>query len=311
MLRQARKVIKIMQTEPGYALMPVGARFRPVRRVVSSVRSLLQQRQWIDFIKFYEAKRSESLFQNVDPVKFAQELREKGLAFGLKLPPELVAEIRAFADQSTCYVDRDIDKGFFLSQREAAEKAVGKPILVAQYYNVCDCPSIEKLKNDPVLREIAARYMLSVPTFVGVNLWWTFPVKAREEDRIRHAHLYHRDIDDFRFFKFFFYLTDVSPNDSAHVAVVASHHVQPVLKSSDYWNIRRYTDEEINACYPKEDILEITGKAGDGFAENTLCLHKGSTPQKEARLLLQFQYALFDYGCQDDVRPRSALKMLF
>ena len=84
-----------------------------------------------------------------------------------------------------------------------------------------------------------------------------------------------------------------------------------MLKSSDYWNIRRYTDEEINACYPKEDILEITGKAGDGFAENTLCLHKGSTPQKEARLLLQFQYALFDYGCQDDVRPRSALKMLF
>jgi hypothetical protein len=147
-----------------------------------------------------------------------------------------------------------------------------------------------------------------VPTFVGANLWWTFPVKALESDRERHAHLFHRDVDDFRFFKYFFYLTDVEPGEGAHVCVVASHREPPVFRRGDRWNIRRYSDEEIARHYPAARIVEICGPSGTGFAENTMCVHKGRTPVSRPRLLLQLQYALFDYGVVHDRRDASELQ---
>jgi len=52
------------------------------------------------------------------------------------------------------------------------------------------------------------------------------------------------------------------------------------------------------------------GPSGTGFAENTLCIHKGLTPKKNSRLLLQFEYALFDYGVMDDARDPNCLKMI-
>lgn len=188
---------------------------------------------------------------------------------------------------------------------------LGKPILLAQYFNTQrNCPTIDKLRHDPLIEWIAARYIGSVPSFVGANLWWTYAVKAREEDRFKHAHLYHRDVDCFRFFKFFFYLTDVLPGDGAHVAVAGSHHRPPTLQRFDAIKVRRYADEEIDSAYAPDDIREICGPAGTGFAENTLCIHKGRTPVRQARLLLQLQFALFDYGVMHDNRDESDLHLI-
>lgn len=226
----------------------------------------------------------------------------------MTLRPSVVEEIRAWAASQNCYADREPIHGFGLQDRAAAEVKLAKPILLAQYFNTTtECPAIGRLAQDPVLRWIAASYLGSLPTFVGANLWWTFPVKALEEDRAKHAHVYHQDLDDFRFFKFFFYLTDVVPEEGAHVCVISSHANPPKLQIGDPWNIRRYSDDEISATYPPDLIKEICGGAGVGFAENTLCIHKGSTPTKDARLLLQLQFALFDYGAMHDRRPEANL----
>ena len=226
---------------------------------------------------------------------------------GLKLPTSMVEEIRAFAERRTCYADRDVGHGFRLEQRNQAEKYLQKPILLAQYYNTAEnCESIARLTNDPVLLAIAGRYLQSIPTLVGVNLWWTFAVNAREEDRDRHAHLFHRDMDDFRFFKFFFYLTDVQAGEGAHVCVESSHRSPPRMQLGDRWRIRRYSDAEVEHQYSAADILEICGPAGTGFAENTLCIHKGRTPISDNRLMFQLQFALFDYGNMHDRRPESS-----
>ena len=82
------------------------------------------------------------------------------------------------------------------------------------------------------------------------------------------------------------------------------------MRPGDQWNLRRYTDAEIDRSYAPERIVEISGPAGTGFAENTLCVHKGRTPTGQARLLLQLQYALFDYGVMHDRWEASALRML-
>lgn len=287
------------------------ARFPAVRGMVSSAHRTFNFRGRQQYLKDCEARMDQSLFRDVDRKAFIRELESDGLAFGLKLPDSVVKQIRDYADATPVYADRKSNMGFIYDQREAAEEKIGKPILVAQYFNARkDCQAIDALTHDPFLTWVAARYLGSMPTFVGSNLWWTSPVQASDEDKDKHAHFYHRDVDDYRFFKYFFYITDVRYGEGAHICVRKSISNPPLIKKGDKWNMRRYTDAEISGYYPKEDILEITGSAGIGFAEDTLCIHKGSTPKTEPRLLLQIQYALFDYGIMSDDRDPDQLSMI-
>jgi hypothetical protein len=285
------------------------ARFQTVRQLVSYTRGQLHSQHSSRLLQECELKKHQSKFPTVNAASFAQQLSADGAAFGLTLPSTTIAAILAWADQQPCYADREPSLGFRLDQRQVAEEKLGKPILLAQYFNTTtQCPEIEQLAKDPVLLAIAAHYLRSMPTFVGANLWWTFPVQATSADRHRHAHLFHRDVDDFRFLKFFFYLTDVQAGEGAHVYVVASHQAPPKIRPADQWNLRRFTDDEIANFYPSSRIQEICGAAGTGFAEDTLCIHKGSTPVRQARLLLQLQYALYDYGAMHDRRELTQLK---
>lgn len=310
-MSRIRVLTKSLIHQPGYTLMRVPARFRFARDTVSRARGLLHGPGLRRYLAEREARLEQSVFHGIDREQFVRTLDAEGLAFGLKIPAELVAQIRQYADGAPCFADRETACGFYADQREAAERALGKPILVAQYFNTQQqCSSINALRHDPLLEWIAARYIGSIPAFVGANLWWTFPVKAREEDRFKHAHLYHRDVDCFRFFKFFFYLTDVEPGDGAHVAVAGSHRRPPVTRRFDGIKVRRYSDAEIEQTYDRAAIKEICGEAGTGFAENTLCIHKGRTPVRQPRLLLQLQFAMFDYGVMHDLRRQQELSLL-
>jgi hypothetical protein len=258
-----------------------------------------------------EARLSTTLFPVIDRRDLVRRLCADGVAFGLRAPEPLVAGLVKFAQNRPCFADRMPDRGFMVMQRAMADVALKKPILVAQYFNTEEeCPEISILRKDPVLQWIAAEYLQSVPRFVGANMWWTFPVVPLQADRDQHAHLFHRDVDDFRFLKFFFYLTDVDRDDGAHVCVAGSHMRLHVNGLGDRWNIRRYSDKEVEARFASAQVLEICGAAGTGFAENTLCIHKALTPTKRPRLLLQLQYALFDYGVMHDRRDASSFRML-
>jgi hypothetical protein len=287
------------------------ARFSIMRRLVTGIRAALYGNRLRSYLRDCEAVISVSPFQSLDRRAFLQHLNSDGVAFGLKLPDAVVSEVLEFSRRSACFADRLPDRGFMLSDKPRADEALGKSILLAQYFNTqADCLAISSLVQDPVLRWLAGRYLGSTPTFVGVNLWWTFPVDALESDRNQHAHMFHRDVDDFRFVKFFFYITGVAVGDGAHVCVMRSHHRPVCVKRGDRWNIRRYTDAEIASNVSPDAILEIDGAAGTGFAENTICVHKALTPTKSARLLLQLQFALFDYGVMHDLRDVASLRML-
>ena len=297
--------------QPGYTLMRGVARFSAVRSVVRGARRALQSRRLQAHLAACEASMDQSLFSELDREAMVRALRADGVAFGLRLPEDLIAELLAHAARAPCFADRDPSRGFYLNDFEAAQRALGKPLLLAQYFNVADSSAaVRRLFEDPALQWIAGSYLGSMPTFVGANLWWTFPVPALQADRDRHAHMFHRDVDDFHFFKFFFYLSDVRPGDGAHVCVVGSHRQPPNLRVGDRWNLRRYGDAEVARSYPAASITEICGPAGTGFAENTLCVHKGRTPTAQPRLLLQLQFALFDHGMMHDRRASDALQMI-
>ena len=300
-MSRASRILHSLRSQPGYTLMRGAARFSAVRSLVATTRRAVVGHRAADYRADCEARIAQTQFPMLDRAAFVRALRADGVSFGLTLPTATVAGIHDYARHAICYADRVPAQGFALDRRNEAEQALGKPILLAQYLNTTrDCAAVARLVSDPMLQAIACDYLGSVPTFVGANLWWTFPVAASEADRNLHAHLFHRDVDDFHFFKFFFYLTDVGEGDGAHVCVAGSHRRPPHSGLVDRWNIRRYSDDEVTAHYPAERIREILGPAGTGFAENTMCVHKGLTPTRSARLLLQLQYALFDYGAMHD-----------
>jgi hypothetical protein len=306
-----KTLIHGMSKAPGYTMMRGVARFATVRNAVAMTRRMLHTKRLSQKLRAHEADLSQTVFKDIDKKKFVHALNMEGVAFGLCLPEPIVAAINQYANQAPCHADRDPEKGFLLTQRNQAEQTLNKSILVAQYFNAAQgCPAVAQLAQDPLLRWIAGSYLGSLPELVGVNLWWTFPVDASDEDRDLHAHLFHRDVDDFRFFKFFFYLSDVEPSDGAHVCVLGSHHKPPAQSFVDQWVVRRYSDAEVQTAYPSTSIHEICGPAGTGFAENTLCIHKGKTPVRSPRLLLQIQFALFDYGTMHDRRDADQLALL-
>lgn len=310
-MRFIRTLARGLRTQPRYTAMRMLARFAAARHAVVAGRALLHRGRLARFMRDCEARMDQSIFQGLDRIAFVRQLREDGVAPGLKLPATMVQEIRAWAEANPSFADRIEDRGVRPGQLAVAQQRLGKPVLLAQYFNArSQCAAVAKLAADPALNWIAAAYLRSAPTFVGSNLWWTYPVDATQEDRDLHAHLFHRDVDDFSFFKFFFYLTDVVPGEGAHVLVRGSHRRPPARDWTDRWNIRRYADGEIAAAYDARDVLEITGEAGTGFAENTLCVHKGRTPVTSARLLLQLQYALFDYGNMHDERDPAKLSYI-
>ena len=304
-------IVSSLLAHPSYTAMRGVARFQTLRKAAEIARRITHAGEFRRFLYALEDRAASSLFSGLDRQSFVDDLEKNGVAFGLKLPTNVVEQITTWAKNNVSYADRDVKLGFGLDDREEAQSKLKKPILVSQYFNTTrDCEAISQLANDPGLLWIAANYLNSPPTFVGANLWWTFPVDASEADRSKHAHVFHRDVDDFKFFKFFFYLTDVPPGEGAHVCVAGSHVNPPKRRLSDAWVIRRYDDREIFDTYPAENILEICGEAGEGFAENTLCIHKGSTPRTEARLLLQLQFAMFDYGLMHDKRSMDQLGRL-
>jgi Phytanoyl-CoA dioxygenase (PhyH) len=306
-----RGKVAALKRNPRYSSMRGVARFGFVRTTVRRARQLVQRRRIAVFTESHRQTIESSIFAGADPTAIAGDLRRDGVAFGLRLPAHVVDEVLGYAKGAPCYADREPALGFHLGSHDKAEAALGKTILVAQYFNTeRDCPAVAKLAKDPVLQLIAEQYLGSLPKLVGVDLWWTFPVDATAEDRHRHAHLFHRDVDDFAFVKFFFYLTDVARADGPHVCVRGSHRVPPLVTWRDRFRLRRYTDDEIAALYPAADVVTIEGEAGTGFAEDTLCVHKGTTPEGNPRLLLQFEYALFDYGVMSDSRPLEALGAL-
>lgn len=301
-------VLRSLIDSPKYTLMRGPARFSAVRNLVSAgvrVCSLNSGRRYGQKLL---AQMDDTLFPDVILNEHVESLRTTGAGFGLKLQDKFVNEILRYSETHPVFAFRNERLGFLPKDRKKAEKALGKEILLAEYYNTLDdCRAIHDIAGDPVLNWIALKYLGCVPKFLGVRLWWTYPVTPNKEDQLQHAHYFHRDIDDFKFLKFFFYLSEVEKGDGGHWLVSKSHFKAPHIRAKDRFITRRFEDDEIIDYYGKENIIEVTGPRGTGFSEDTLCVHKAATPSKNPRLILQLQFGLFNLVPRDDRRLASEL----
>jgi hypothetical protein len=275
-----------------YKIMRLFARFKIVREVYS----LFHRSRY---------KEKPSAHQN-DPFTvrnecLQRELDEDGYAGGISLDKDVTQEVVYFTQKNPCYAGRNTNQGFYFPEHRQASEALGQNILVAQYFNFSSSDVAKKILRSPSIKSAVYDYFGHEPKMVGTNLWWTFPGDHSEKERVKHAHFFHRDIDDFKFLKLFIYITDVTSSDGPHVIVKKSHKKALVIRLSDLWRERRFTDKEVEGKFA-DNIEVICGPSGTCFFENTLCLHKGETPQNSPRLVLQIEWALNDYDIANDKR---------
>ncbi|WUR12976.1 hypothetical protein E7V67_025350 [[Empedobacter] haloabium] len=163
--------------------------------------------------------------------------------------------------------------------------SVPATVRLAEYglSDIVHCPHILALANDRRLLELAASYIGCKPTISQLGVRWSFPSTAQRSD----LQTFHRDSEDWRYFKVIVYLTDVGDGDGPHVYVRGTHKTRAPMR------LRLQTDGEISEQYGDERLIVARGERGFGFAVDTAGVHKGAPPTDRPRLMLQIQYSLF------------------
>ncbi len=165
--------------------------------------------------------------------------------------------------------------------------------------DIVNAPYLLQLANDPHILDIAAAFLGCKPTLGYLAVWWSY----HTANGAQQAEHFHRDVDDWRFLKLFIYLADVDEKNGPHIYVTHSS------ASAKLTEIRRFADAEVVSAFGQNNVLQLTGRAGEGFLEDTYGIHKGQPVQEGKRLLFQAVYSMFPlpYGPKSPVIKRSEL----
>ena len=148
--------------------------------------------------------------------------------------------------------------------------------------DIVNAPYLLELANNPHILDIAAAFLGCKPTLTYLAAWWSY----HTEIGMQHAERFHRDVDDWRFLKLFIYLTDVDDKNGPHIYVAHSSASEKLTK------LRRFEDDEVVSAFGKNNVLQLTGLAGEGFFENTYGIHKGQPVKEGRRLIFQAVYSI-------------------
>ncbi|MGL5832969.1 MAG: hypothetical protein ACRC1Z_07015 [Waterburya sp.] len=242
-------------------------------------------------------ERKLSIFQDLEPEVAVKSIEQDGYYPGLQLPGTILKELLEYADTADISIDGKSGFEFKYGDRNQAAKKYKCEILTGNYLAVnSECSAMQKLTNDPKLREIAGKYLGKEPILVRSQMSWTF-IGSKEAYAQKGVIgsptvLFHYDLDDYRTLKFFFYLTDVDSFSGSHRFVVGSHKKRKL----SHYLFRSQSDEAIADYYGAENVVDICGQAGFGFAEDPFCFHRGSPPATAHRLMIHLEFALNNYG---------------
>lgn len=272
------------------------ARIEVIRNGVSSLYKFLRP-------SYEMSQETNSILHNINVDTLVSGIRTDSYAPGINLPQAVIQEILEYAKSAPCYADRNSAASFYYREKTQAETSLGRKIRLGSYFHAQGCAAVRKLENDPAILAIAAKYLGAPPLHIASELWWSFPVEGTPVEQLKAAQVFHYDLDDYRFIKFFFYLTDVDLSSGPHILIRGSHKNKKLSHQILGVRCASKPDEEIVNCYGAENLVTICGSAGLGFAEDATCFHKGTLPTQKERLLLQIEFAINDYG---DIRGAAS-----
>jgi len=200
-----------------------------------------------------------------------------------KLPQEMIERIR---NESRTYSYR-LKGGAKSGENSSGIDLSSPPDCISAYADSPDSPSLEAITNDPLLTRVASEYLRSPSSAIDSTFWYTFPHATPSSET---AQLFHYDLDSIRWLKVFVYLSDVGSENGPHEYVAASHRPENKVPQVLLKEYARIDDQEIDQFYPGRR-RQITGEAGTVIFGDTRCFHKGTSVQREHRLIFSPIYA--------------------
>ena len=263
-------------------------RFKVVRATYSTARRLLER--FGRAANVANDQRS-SLFPGTNLVNVVQRIREDAVYVGLKLPTEIVDEIRSFALSEPLHAIYDPNGPTFrYSEVVRGKSADGRPMPIGGVRDPARCPAVRAVIDDPVLRAIVRRYLGHEPRKIVTILDWSFGSDLTDEQRRRLKHGvidYHYDVGGFNFVYASFYITDTDRNSGAHVMMKRSHNKKPLRM---LLGSAKASEAAVRKQFGAENEIVIEGPAGTGFVQDTSCYHRASPPTEGDRLMLAIRF---------------------
>jgi hypothetical protein len=222
---------------------------------------------------------TDALILTKSEPELLRDLRQDGFALGVNLSSRACAELMHYCNDSTFIANgtkRAVRPHEFHGELNSYIFRRGNPHL--------DCQLVKSLAQDSRLVRLVAKYLGTTPILHNTQIWFSLPPGDVSKEESNPEFGFHYDIDDFRFVKFFFYLTDVNMSAGPHVAIPGSHNDYSLAKK-----LKRRLPPA-NAAQFGEPFV-FTGPAGTGFAEDTSIYHKASVPTM-SRAILQIEYSL-------------------
>lgn len=204
---------------------------------------------------------------------------------GYEPVPDLVSasqveEIREWFDRKLAYDKYRPDLGRFHAPGEVPS---GTHIAEYSMSDVLAAPHLLSIANDPRVLALVESHLGAEPIIGSMRVWWSTPTS---DGQAQATEFFHRDVDDLRFCKLFVYLTDVDEDTGPHTYCPGTHRMNILT------DLRRLSDEEVEAAVGVENVIQFTGPAGTSFLEDTYGIHRGTPPRSKPRLLFQPLYTL-------------------
>jgi hypothetical protein len=240
-----------------------------------------------------------SIFGSIAIAEIVTSLERDGLFTGIRLPQRVVDDLLEFAEQTPCYSNHNRGMVFQSKKYKEAQSEFRSSILTGHYLDkMHDCARVRKIQRDPLLAEIANRYLLTNSFVINTRMWWSFPCEHPDESLLTLAgqDLLHFDMDDWSCIKFFFYLTEVDVSSGPHVYVRRSHRRKRLRDQFTIFLGRPVS--KIIDFYGRDNVVTICGPAGFGFVEDPFGFHMGTVAQKDPRLVLEIEYGVSDTAKQ-------------
>ena len=144
--------------------------------------------------------------------------------------------------------------------------------------------SLNKVILSDEIINIARSYLNTNELSINATFFISNSLKISEEEKYQNAQYFHWDNDFTKFFKLYIYLNDVNIENGPHIFIPKTHK----SKKKENKLCRLFSDENINRNYTDKKIF--LGEKGTLFLVDSYGIHKGLTPQKNYRLMLNIHF---------------------
>ena len=147
---------------------------------------------------------------------------------------------------------------------------------------------LKKFLTSKELLSIVQSYLNTKTISISASFFISNPLEISDKKKYENAQFFHWDNDFRKFLKLYIYLSDVDENSGPHIFIKHSHKI----KNKNHRLCRLYPDSQIYENYPSSHIIKFNGKSGSTFFVDSYGLHKGETPIKRSRILLNIHFGI-------------------